>query len=313
MKTIQLAKNSASFELLDQWHSRFERSLTFEHRTKHLETSFGFVDVMVTGDPNDRSLDELPPVLVVHGAMAGAPFALGELDDLPDRRRIYAVNIPGQSTRAAQVRLDFRTDDYSKWLEEVMDGLELPRALVCGVSWGGSVALQLAKHRPQRIQGLVLVVPASIVSGSVLQGIWKMAIPIMRYKMFPSEKNRNRALRNVFTSDDELWTPYLGDAIRHWKVDFTVPPLMSPLDLESLEAPVYVIAADQDLSFPGQKLLKRSRELFKNYIDGHLLRECRHSPSFRDGDRKKFAQLFESALQLVSAPHPQLLDVDSKR
>ncbi|GAB5407418.1 MAG: hypothetical protein Aurels2KO_56490 [Aureliella sp.] len=300
MKAIQLAKNETSFQLLNDWHDRFAAALEFEVDTKRIETSSGFVDVMVTGPPDDELLDDQAPLLVLHGAMSGAPFALGELCDLPARRRIYAVNIPGQSTRAAQVRFDFRSGEYGRWLCEVMDGLGIGQAIICGVSWGGSVALQLAKVFPDRISGMVLVVPASIVTGPVLKNTWHVALPILRYKLFPSEKNRDRALKGMLTSGDELWSPYLGDAIRHWNVDFSVPPIIYPQDLKLLTAPVFVIAADQDLSFPGEKLLARSQALFPNLVGSHLLANSCHSPSFLTPDRQNFTRIFEEALNLVS-------------
>lgn len=299
MKTIELAKDEASFKILDDWHGRFESALTFETTTQRLETSFGFTDVVTSGA--DAGPEEETPALVLHGAMAGAPFALGELGDLPGRRSFYAVNIPGQSTRAAQVRLDFRSNEYSQWLGEVMDGLGIDRAILLGVSWGGSVALQMAMHVPDRLAGLVLVVPASIITGPVFKGLFQLALPMMRYRMFPSIKNRDRALDKLVTSQDDLWTPYLGEALRHWKLDFSPPPLVRPESLRSLEAPAYVIAADQDLSFPGRKLLERSKVLFPNLVGTHLLENSRHCPSFLPQDRSKFAQVIERALTQISA------------
>ena len=303
MKSIQLAKNEASFKILDDWHDRFESELACPAETQRVETSFGFSDVMITGGGSGDSGDEKTPVVILHGAMAGAPFALGELCDLPARRKLYAVNIPGQSTRAEQVRLDFRTDEYGRWLGEVMNGLAIEQAIVCGVSWGGAVALQLARHFPQRLKGLVLVVPASIVRGPVLKNIWHVALPIMRYKLFPNDRNRDRALAKILTSPGELWSPWLGDAIRHWNVDFSVPPLIQTEDLKSLKAPVYVIAADRDLSFPGEKLLARSQTLFPKLVGTHLLKDCHHSPSFRQSDREEFTRIFEQALSQVEAEH----------
>ncbi|HBE70140.1 MAG TPA: alpha/beta hydrolase [Planctomycetaceae bacterium] len=300
MKAIQLAKNEMSFQLLNDWHDRFAAALKFEVDTKRIETSFGFVDVMI-GPPDDGQFDDQAPLIILHGAMAGAPFALGELYDLPARRRIYAVNIPGQSTRAAQVRLDFRSDEYGRWLCEVMDGLGIGRAIICGVSWGGGVALQLAKASPDRISGMVLVVPASVVSGPVVKNVWRVALPILRYKLFPSEKNRDRALSGLLTSGDELWSPYLGDAIRHWNVDFSAPPILHPQDLKLLTAPVFVIAADHDLSFPGEKLIARSQALFPNLVGSHLLTNSCHSPSFLPADRQNFTRIFKGALELISS------------
>ena len=305
MKNIQLAKNETSFQLLSDWYDRFETALSFEFSTERIDTTFGFVDVVVTGAAVDAAQNDQTPLIVLHGAMSGAPFALGELCDLPARRRIYAINIPGQSTRAAQVRLDFRSDEYGRWLSEVMDDLGIEQAIICGVSWGGSVALQFAKDFPDRISGMVLVVPGSIVRGPVLKNIWHVALPILRYKMFPSEKNRDRALQGIFTSSDELWSPYLGDAIRNWNVDFAVPPIIRSQDLESLTAPVFVIAADQDLSFPGDKLLSRCQTLFPNLVGSHMLKNSCHSPSFLTADRKMFTRIFEDALAVVDKPTMQ--------
>lgn len=306
MKPIQLAKSEESFRILDQWHQRFESSLSFEFQTQRVETSFGFTDVMVTGRDDETGVEDLDPVIVLHGAMAGAPFAMGELGDLPSRRRFHAVNIPGQSTRAEQVRMDFRTDEYGRWLGEVMDGLNIDRATVCGVSWGGCVALQMAKHFPERIRGMVLMVPGSIVNGPVLESLWSVALPMLRFKLFPTDRNRDRAFQRILTNKDALWSPYLGDAVRHWNVDFRVPPLIGDQDLRGLEAPVFVIAADRDLSFPGEKLIQRAEKLFPQFVGSHLLVDCHHSPSFRDEDRAKLAEVFEGALDRVGSSSPSL-------
>lgn len=301
MKRIQLAKSQESFELLDQWHSRFESKLEFASVTHRVETSFGFTDVMTTGDSESSTLRTEPPLFIIHGATAGAPFALGEIGDLPSRRQIYAVNVPGQSTRAAQIRLDFKTDEYAGWFGEILDHFNVDQVVLCGISWGGSVALRVAKHLPKRLRGLVLVVPGSIVNGSVWEGIRSMALPIFRYKLFPNDKNRDRALRNIVTSHDELWSPYLGDSIRHWKVDFSVPPLVIPSDFNELTSPVYVFAADEDVSFPGQPLIERCEQLFPNLVGSHLLANSKHCPSFQPSERQKFTKLFEEALTKIEA------------
>lgn len=293
MKKIELTKSRESFGLINDWYDRFASELTYPTETTRVETSFGYTDVVKTQGESRE------PIVVLHGAMAGAPHALGELCDLPSRRSMYAVNIPGQSPRAAEVRLDFKTDEYGRWLCEVLDQLSLERATICGVSWGGCVALQLAKHFPERISGMVLVVPGSIVKGPFWASIWQVALPLMRFKLFPNEKNRDRALSRIFTSQDKLWSPYLGDAIRNWNIDFSIPPLMDSLDLERLDAPVYVVAADQDLYFPGQKLIERSEQLFSNFVGSYLLENTYHSPSFRPEDRLKFTLQFEEALNAV--------------
>lgn len=303
MREIQLTKTAAGFQLLSNWYEKFEQRLTCRRSTRRLETSFGYCDVVATGPAVEAGYDPAndgPPLVLLHGAMAGAPHALGELADLPDRLPIYAVNIPGQSTHAHPVRLQFRIGEYGRWFGEVLEQLHLDQAFVCGASWGGSVALDAAMSQPERFAGLILIVPGSIVRGPVLQGIVKVGLPMLRFKLFPSERNRDRALSGIFTTPDEYWSPYLADAMQHWKIDFAAPPLVKSNDLQGLQAPVFVIAADQDLSFPGEPLLSRAEKVFPQYLGGRLLRDCKHTPSFRPEDRAAFATLFEEVFERVS-------------
>ena len=175
MRKIQLAKTKQGFGLLDEWHQRFEARLTFPHRTEQVTTSFGSTDVMITGSVPDSGCEDTTPVVVLHGAMSGAPFALGELADLPAKRSLYGINIPGQSTRASPVRLDFKNGEYGRWLAEVMTGLGIDHAILCAVSWGGSVALHAARDIPERIAGLMLMVPGSVIRSPVLAGLFGIA------------------------------------------------------------------------------------------------------------------------------------------
>ncbi len=305
MQKIQLAKSPAGFKLLSDWYDRFERRLRFPTSTRRLETSFGFSDAIATGparDGVDRAADG-PPVVLLHGAMAGAPHALGALADLPGRLPFYAVNIPSQSTHAAQVRLQFRTDEYGRWLTEILDQLGLSEAIVCGVSWGGAVALELARTHPERIAGLVLAVPASVVRGPMLRGLIEIGLPMVRFQLFPSEGNRDRAFRALMTTPDETWSPYLADAMQHWRMDFSAPPLVEAHDMAGLDAPVYVFGADQDLSFPGEPLIARAKEVFPNLVGSRLLHNTRHVPSFRFEDQARFAESLQQAIGMVcSAP-----------
>ena len=121
-----------------------------------------------------------------------------------------------------------------------------------------------------------------------------------RYKVFPSAENKKRIFARVLTNGDDFWLPYLGDTQDHYNLDFSIPPLVGRDDLSKLTAPVYIIAADKDISFPGEKLIKRAKEIFPNFVGSYLLKDSYHVPSFRDEDRKKFEGLFEEAIRIVS-------------
>lgn len=283
MKPVKLARTPESLAVLDEWHDRFSARLGFPTEVRRVETRFGWTDVVVTGP------DGGTPLLLLHGAMSGAPHALGELAELPARRRIYAVNVPGQSTRAAAVRLKFGRGEYADWVNEVVAALGLSRAVLAGVSWGGAVSMEVARRAPAWLTGLILVVPGGLINGPAWPAIRDVVVPMMRYRLRPTEANLRRALAHLTTDQDPLWTPYLGVVFRHWKTDFSMPPMVKDGELADLRAPVFVFAADGDRSFPGAALLARAAEVFSNYLGGYLFRDTVHTPSFSEEARRAFA------------------------
>jgi pimeloyl-ACP methyl ester carboxylesterase len=100
------------------------------------------------------------PVLALHGQpgtgrdFAAVVRALGD-------RRVVAPDRPGWGSRAGEAAGGFAAgaDDAVRVLDE--EGVD--RAVVLGFSWGGGVALELARRHPDRVGALVLA--ASIGPG----------------------------------------------------------------------------------------------------------------------------------------------------
>lgn len=263
---------------VEGWYDRFRARLPpTESRT--VKTRAGDTHVLVGGP------EGAPSVVMLHGALASSAHVLRELAPLLGHFRVYAVDVVGQSVKSADARPSVTNNEYGEWLADVLDALSLPRALIVGVSWGGFVAIRLAAHAPERIGKLVLLVPAGVVSGPAWAGFAKMGLPLLVYRLFPSERARDRLLRHLMTSTDDDWATYLGDAFRAYSLDIRVPALARPEELARLTAPTMVVAADQDLSFPGKALLARARTLFPSLVEEELLADCRHCPPTNDAFR----------------------------
>ncbi|MGV3525429.1 MAG: alpha/beta fold hydrolase [Candidatus Sericytochromatia bacterium] len=275
-------KSAEGEALIRDWYTRFQARLKYSVETRQLETDLGQTQVLVSG-PEDA-----PPVLCLHGALAGAPHMLGELGDLPAHFRLYAVDIVGQSVASAQLRPNPHDDSYARWLTQVLDALGLNQPLVLAVSWGASVALKLARYRPERLRGLVLLTPAALVQGPVLKGLMQIGLPMLAFRLAPTEARRDWAYSALLTTPDPLWSPFLVDSMTHTKMDFSAPPLIQTGDLAGLRAPVYIFAGDQDLSFPGEALLKRAQQVFPHYQGGELLSDCKHVPPFTKAFRQRW-------------------------
>ncbi|MFL5355493.1 alpha/beta fold hydrolase [Archangium sp.] len=266
--------------VLVQWFDRFRNGIEVPTGSRTVKTRFGDTHVLVGGP------EGAPPLVMLHGAMASSAHVLRELAPLLERFRVHAVDVIGQSVKSADVRPSVSNNEYAEWLSDVMEGLSLPKAHVVGVSWGGFVSIRLAAFAPERIQRLVLLVPAGMVNGSPWEGFFKLGLPMMLYNLSPSERRLEAFVRHLLTTPDDDWKPYLGDALRSYNLDMRIPPLAKPEELARLKAPTLVMGADLDVSMPGQRLLARAPELFPTLAATELIKDCRHCPPTTDTFRR---------------------------
>jgi 2-hydroxy-6-oxonona-2,4-dienedioate hydrolase len=281
-------KNDAARAEMREWHCRFraaaEHQVSGPLESRTFDTGLGKSHALVCG-PGDA-----PPVVLLHGALASSAHVLHEVTALAERFRVYALDVPGQSPLAPEVRPDVNGPAYGRWFAECLDALGIESARLLGVSWGGAVALRAATVAPERIGKLSLIVPAGVVNGSPADGFLKMGLPLLAYQLFPTVPNRRRLTAALFTTPDVLWEEYIGAAFRAYRFDFSAPVPTPAGDLARLTAPVQVVAAEHDLSFPGTALLARAKELFPNLAEVRLLAGARHSPSFEPTARRELTE-----------------------
>ena len=97
-----------------------------------------------------------PPLVFVHGAASDSRLWRPQLDALADEFTVVAWDEPGAG-RSSDVPADFGLADYAQCLAALIDGIGLGPAHVAGLSWGGTVALELYRHRPELVAALILV------------------------------------------------------------------------------------------------------------------------------------------------------------
>ena len=68
-------------------------------------------------------------------------------------------------------------------------------------------------------------------------------------------------------------------------------------ELAGLSAPVMVIGADEDVFFPGEALLERSRALFSNLVAAELLEQCCHVPPMDEDFTARLLAMLDGFLQ----------------
>ncbi|WP_030545841.1 alpha/beta fold hydrolase [Streptomyces exfoliatus] len=96
-----------------------------------------------------------PPLVFVHGAGLDGRMWQPQLAGLADEFTVVAWDEPGAG-RSSDVPSGFGLADYARCLAAVIDDLRLGPAHVAGLSWGGTVVLELWRLRPELVRTLVL-------------------------------------------------------------------------------------------------------------------------------------------------------------
>jgi pimeloyl-ACP methyl ester carboxylesterase len=136
---------------------------------------------------------EGPPLVLVHGAAVDGRMWAPQLAGLAGQFTVIAWDEPGAG-RSADVPSTFSLADYADCLAGLIDGLQLERAHVAGLSWGGTLVLELYRRRPELVGTLLLV---DTYAG------WKGSLPAEEVR------GRIEGVRRMLTADEHPFDPTL--------------------------------------------------------------------------------------------------------
>jgi 3-oxoadipate enol-lactonase len=200
-----------------------------------------------------------PPLVLVPGIQGHWEWMRPAIAALAARFRVISYSLAGErrSTRAMGAASTFA--HLVDQLDEVIEAHGLRRPIVCGISYGGLVALQHAARRHDRVSGLILV--------STPSPRWRPNARLARYRRyphlfaplftvqafgrlldelsatFPSPKERLRFLRSYVTTVAR--TP-LSPSRASRRLSLIEPIDFGP-DCRRLTLPVLIVTGEQPL------------------------------------------------------------------
>jgi pimeloyl-ACP methyl ester carboxylesterase len=190
-------------------------------------------------------------------------------------------------------------DDCVAWLSEVLDGLDLPRATLVGMSFGGCLSLNFALRVPGRVDRLVLLSPGGSFS-AVRPRFYLGVVPTMVIPFLP-KRFLEHGWRRSMLYEDNLRDPqtravnehmleqaYLG--LRYfrrrlmWENYTQNQPLVLPDDeLRSIEVPTLLLIGQQETAYDAAAALQRAKRLVPN-LEGELIPRASHDMSVGQHD-----------------------------
>jgi pimeloyl-ACP methyl ester carboxylesterase len=117
-----------------------------------------------------RQAGEGPPLVLLHGFLCDSRVWRTQLMDLSDRFTVVAWDAPGAGS-SSDPPDPFTITDWATCLADFLDMLEIPRAHVLGLSWGGLLAQELYRLYPARVLSMILADTYAGWKGSLGQSV----------------------------------------------------------------------------------------------------------------------------------------------
>ena len=96
-----------------------------------------------------------PAIVLLHGLLFDGGMWRGQVEALSALGRVVVIDGPGHGKSEPPPK--FTIEEHADALLDTLGDLDIPRALLVGLSWGGMVAMRLALQHPARVAGLALL------------------------------------------------------------------------------------------------------------------------------------------------------------
>lgn len=249
-----------------------------EVERRWVSTEFGPTHVLVAG-PADA-----PPAVVLQGGNFPNPVTLLWFSALLPQFRVYAPDLPGSPGYSVPRHLHTIPGALQQWHLQVLDALQVQRAPHLGASYGAGVVLEVAVSALERIDRLVLLMPAGIARPRPWTLVRELAFPMLRHRLRPTPPRLLSAVQALHTDPpDELILRVHAAIFRHLRLVRRMAAPPDPSALARARIPALVVAGERDPLFPAEAVrrkvagvLPRARVL--------ALKGTRHFPASGDSE-----------------------------
>jgi pimeloyl-ACP methyl ester carboxylesterase len=225
----------------------------------YIPTRFGDTHVIASG-PKDA-----PPLVLLHPAGGGGVIWIRNVEALSQRYRTYAVDTisePNKSVLTRPISIFHQRRDFTEWIGDLFDGLNIQDTYMVGNSFGGFLTLNTAYSLPERVRKMVLISPAA-----VFVPIRAWALHFMPANFFGPLLGSKRILIKPYEwiwqglpVDECIWQLRRVTAItgrpRHWS-----PTVFSDQELRQIRTPTLLLIGDHEVVYKPEQAIQRATHL----------------------------------------------------
>jgi pimeloyl-ACP methyl ester carboxylesterase len=209
-----------------------------------------------------------PPLVLLHGGMSDHREWRRQLEGLSDAFTVVAWDAPGNGGSSDPPE-SFRFDDYARCLAGFVEGLDLGRPHILGLSWGSSLALALYGRRPDLPRSLILAAAYAGWTGSLSREEAKRRLAdALREIHMPAEQYTRSWMPTLLTdrARPEM-VEELVSIMRDFRPEGARPMLhaMAEADLRpvlpTIRVPTLLLAGEEDARSPVAVARKMQRAI----------------------------------------------------
>ncbi len=256
------------------------KSTGLNYEEINIQTKYGNTYIMAMGEK------DLPVLLLLHGSGINSLMWLNEMNIYKDKYRVYAIDMVGEPGKSDEEQLPFITDDYSNWLNEVVENLDTKKVSIVGISLGAWLGTKFSTKYPEKVEKLVLLCPA---------GIGKQKTMFLVQSIFYAIQG-DKGIKKLMTKvngGEEMPQEIIDYQIligKNFNYRREVIPIYSDMDIKKLTMQVSLFVGEKDIMLHSKSTADRLRSLLPQ-AEINFLKDRGHTiVHFGDDIRKFLAQ-----------------------
>jgi hypothetical protein len=108
--------------------------------------------------------------------------------------------------------------------------------------------------------------------------IGKMIVPFTKYYFRPSEKTLDAVIETMGGESDDVWREFFDLMMSSYKMEMKAPREYKKEELALLDSPLLIVASDNDIFFPADKVFARAEKIFRSPVTAVRI-DSKHLPS----------------------------------
>lgn len=223
----------------------------------YISTRFGDTHVVMSG-PKDAS-----PLVLFHGTGGGATIWYRNVEALSQQHRVYAVDTITEANESIPTRSIKNRREFTDWITDLFDGLEIGRADLVGNSFGGFLALNTAYYFPELVRKAVLLSPAATFDP--MWALW-LRLLIPAHVIAPLVGSKSMVARAYAW----LWQDFpVDDCIARLRSLTSLygtprhcpPSVFREQELRQIHTPVLLLIGDNEVIYSPERVVRRAKRL----------------------------------------------------